>query len=188
MTVAARRARLLPEGDGVPGDALVPLAERLAAARAWARQGHVLRRDDEARTIWHEVYADLSRERAGMVGLATNRAEAQVVRLSVLYAALDRSPVIRAEHLTAALAVWRYCEQSARWAFGDATGDPTADTILSALRRAGELDRQDIYELLGKHVNRSRIDAALGLLLAAGLVRMRRQATGGRPREVWRAA
>ena len=90
-----------------------------------------------------------------MFGMATNRAEAQVVRLSVLYAALDRSPLIRAEHLLAALAVWRYCEQSARWAFGDATGDPTADTILSALRRGGELDRQNIYELLGRHVNRS---------------------------------
>jgi hypothetical protein len=123
-----------------------------------------------------------------MFGMATNRAEAQVVRLSVLYAALDCSALIRAEHLMAALAVWRYCEQSARWAFGDATGDPTADAILSALRRNGDLDRQDINDLLGRHLNRSRIDAALGLLLTSGLARMRREATGGRPREVWRAA
>jgi len=120
--------------------------------------------------------------------MATNRAEAQVVRLSVLYAALDCSPLIRAEHVLAALAVWRYCEQSARWAFGDATGDPTADAILSALRRNGELDRQDISDLLGRHINRSRIDMALGLLLTSGLAKMRRESTGGRPREVWRAA
>src|SRR5205823_12015335 len=111
-----------------------------------------------------------------------------VVRLSVLYAALDYSEVIRAEHLLSALAVCRCCEASARWVFGDATGDPTADTILSALRRGGELDRQDIYELLGRHVNRSRIDAALGTVLTTGLAQMRRESTGGRPREVWRAA
>jgi hypothetical protein len=187
LVFAARRSQLLPEGDGLPDAALLPIAERLAAARAWAQRGHVLRRDDEARAIWHTVYADLSRERPDMFGLATNRAEAQVVRLSVLYAALDCSELIRAEHLMAALAVWRYCEQSARWAFGDATGDPTTDAILAALRRNGDLDRDAIYNLLGRHVNGSRIEAALGLLLMAGTARMRPVATGGRPREVWHA-
>ena len=123
-----------------------------------------------------------------MFGGATSRAEAQVLRLSVLYAILDCSAWIRAEHLLAALAIWRYCEQSARWVFGDAIGDPTADTILGALRRVGELDREDIVNLFGRHANRARIDRALALLLAAGLARPERQATGGRPREVWRAA
>ncbi|MDP8924702.1 MAG: hypothetical protein M3O34_17750, partial [Chloroflexota bacterium] len=89
--------------------------------------------------------------------------------------------------LRAALAYWQYAEQSAHWVFGDAIGDPTADTILNALRRSGELDREDIVNLLGRHVNRPRIDAALGLLLSAGLARPRRDSsTGGRPREVWR--
>ena len=46
----------------------------------------------------------------GMLGAVTSRAEAQVVRLSCLYALLDSSKVIRRQHMTAALAVWRYCE------------------------------------------------------------------------------
>jgi hypothetical protein len=124
-----------------------------------------------------------------MFGAATNRAEAQVLRLSVFYAILDRSEAIRTEYLLAALAVWRYAEQSARWLFGDAVGDPTADTILGALRRGGPLDREDISRLFDRHASRARIDQALGLLLAAGLARMERDtATGGRPREVWHAA
>jgi hypothetical protein len=93
-----------------------------------------LRRDAEATAIWQDVYPSLSEGAPGLFGAATSRAEAQVLRLSVLYAALDRSAVITADHLLAALAVWRYAEESARWIFGDATGDPTADTIIGALR------------------------------------------------------
>ena len=154
----------------------------------WAAEPRVIHRDDEARTVWHQVYGPLTAERAGMFGGATTRAEAHVLRLSVLYAILDCSEWIRPEHLLAALVIWRYCEQSARWVFGDATGDPTADTILSALRRTVELDREDLVNLFGRHANRPRIDRALSLLLAAGLAAVNRQSTGGRPREVWRAS
>ena len=66
----------------------------------------------------------------GLLGAATNRAEAQVLRLSVPYALLDRSARHPPEHLLAALAVWRYAEASARWVFGDALGDTIADAIL----------------------------------------------------------
>jgi hypothetical protein len=34
----------------------------------------------------------------------------------------------------AALTLWRYCDASARYIFGDLVGDPVADTILRALR------------------------------------------------------
>ena len=184
---ASERARLLPDGEVVDEDALASVAARLRLARDWAREPRVLVRDDAATAIWHEVYPALTGERPGMFGEATGRAEAQVLRVSGLYAALDCSALIRAEHLLAALAIWRYCEQSARWVFGDATGDPVADAILAALRRVSPLMRTEISDLLGRHAQRSRIDQALGLLLTAGLARFERIATGGRDREAWHA-
>jgi hypothetical protein len=153
----------------------------------WAQEPRMLRRDAEASAIWHAVYGTLTSGHPGMLGAATNRAEAQVLRLSVLYAVLDCSDVIRAPHLLAALAVWRYCDQTALWLFGDATGDPTADTILSALRRAGPMMRNEIVDLFGRNVGKERLDHALGLLLAAGLVCVERVETGGRPAERWTA-
>ena len=54
---------------------------------------------------------------------------------AMVYALLDCSPQIRKPHLTAALALWRYCEQSAHWIFGSSTGDRNADKILSAMRK-----------------------------------------------------
>jgi len=183
-----RRGRVLPDGEGVADAVLAPLAQELRAVREWAQTPRLLRRDDEASAIWHEVYPSLSEGKPGIFGAATNRAEAQVLRLSVLYAILDRSEAIRAEHLLAGLAVWKYCEQSARWIFGDAIGDPTADTILSALRRSGPLDREDLFRLFGRHVSSSRLDQALGLLMQLGLARVVKDSeTGGRPREVWYA-
>ena len=55
------------------------------------------------------------------------------------YALLDLASVIRREHLEAALALWRYCEASAAFVFGDSLGDAVADAILSALRQRLDL-------------------------------------------------
>jgi hypothetical protein len=75
----------------------------------------------------------LSQGREDAYGAATSRAEAQVLRLSAIYAALDRSPIIDACHLEAALAVWDYCHASARLLFDTAPIDPTAQRISQAL-------------------------------------------------------
>jgi hypothetical protein len=186
LWVAGRRRQLLPDGESVPEARLVPIATTLATATTWAAQGHVLHRDEDAAARWHGVYERLSAGGLGLVGAATSRAEAQVLRLSVLYAALDRSTVITRAHLDAALAVWRYAAASARWVFGDAIGDPLADELLAALRNAAAgLDRTAIRDLFGRHQSRERIDAVLGRLLRDGLVARQDARTGGRPREVW---
>ncbi len=59
-----------------------------------------------------------------MFGAATGRAEAHTIRLALIYALLDSSPVITLPHLEAALALWRYARDSTRWVFGESLGDP----------------------------------------------------------------
>ena len=114
------------------------------------------------------------------------RAEAQVMRLALLYALADSADSIRKEHLIAALGLWDYAEASARHIFGDALGDPVADEILAALRAAPEgLTRNDIRELFGRHKRSHEIGRALGVLARQGLATCARQETAGRPAEVW---
>ena len=110
-----------------------------------------------------------------------------MLRLSLTYALLDGSAVVTADHLAAALEVWGYAERSAEYIFGDATGDPIADTIAAALRQNGELTRTQSSDLLGRHVAADRIARALQQLLRLGQARMDTRQTGGRPVEVWRA-
>ena len=145
-----------------------------------------MQRDPQARESWAAIYPDLSEGKPGLFGAVTARAEAQVLRLSVLYAAMDGADAIRLPHLKAALAVWEYAEASARYIFGDATGDPVGDRIIDALRN-GELALTSITHLFQRHVKASRIQQALNLLQTAGKVQCERRETNGRSVEVWTA-
>lgn len=147
-------------------------------------------RNEAAEADWEKVYGLLSEEKPGLLGAMLARAEAQVLRLSVIYALLDKSARILPKHLQAALAVWEYCEKSAVYIFGERLGDPTADRILDAIRTAGPqgMTDNDIYELFGRHKPSNERVRALTMLMTLGLICAEREETGGRPRTVWRAA
>ncbi len=186
-----RRSKCLPEGGSLLDRALEPLIDRLVAAVEFAQGVGVVKRDDEAREIWRNVYPELSEGKPGLLGAATSRAEAQVMRLAMLYALLDQSDLIGADHLTAALAFWTYAEQSARYIFGSALGDPTADEILAELRRCSPngMTRDAIRERFHRNKPSAEISRALAVLYEYHLVRFaKNNETGGRPAEVWYAS
>jgi hypothetical protein len=123
-----------------------------------------------------------------MLGLILARAEAQVLRLSLLYALLDDEKTIRRPHLEAALELWGYCERSCQWAFGETTGSRDADEILHGLRsNPGGLNKTEILKLFGCHKSARDVDKALALLVENGLVIAGRPAAGGQPAQKWRA-
>jgi hypothetical protein len=189
LWVIVKRSKELPEGAEIPDEILQRLTERLTAAINNARKGGIVKRDDLARESWAKVYGALSAGRPGLTGAILSRAEAQVLRLSVLYALLDSTNIVSVKHLSAALAVWEYCELSAEAIFGTRLGDPVADRILDALREAGDAgltDRQ-LYDLFSGHRTTEERDRALSMLLELRLVRKEQVSTGGRPKTVWYA-
>jgi hypothetical protein len=129
LWVLVRRSKVLPEGAAVPDAVLAPLVAELREVLTFAHTVGEVTRDEAARAVWAEVYPGLSEGQPGMLGAIISRAEAQVLRLSVLYAVLDLSAVVRTPHLYAALAVWQYAEESAQRIFGGLLGSPLADTI-----------------------------------------------------------
>jgi hypothetical protein len=108
------------------------------------------------------------------------------LRLSLLFALLDCSAEIGREHLIAALAVWQYAEDSARFIFGSASGDLLADRIAGNLKAAGgRMSRKEISDSLGRNYTSARLDEALKALLGVSRVEVIRQDTAGRPVEIW---
>jgi hypothetical protein len=184
-----RRSKLLPEGGLYPQEALAPLAHQLKTVVIAARKTGQMQRDQDARARWAAIYEELSEGKPGLVGHVTARAEAQVLRLSCLYALLDQSPIVHVSHLDAALALWHYCEASARYIFGNALGDALADEILHMLRAVAPdgMTRTDIYNTFGRNKRSITIQQALAGLWRHQLVTYTTEATAGRPIERWYA-
>jgi hypothetical protein len=180
------RSKLLPEGGIIDPAGLAALRGELAEALDFARNAGEVRRDEEARAIWRDVYGELSEGKPGLAGALLARAEAHVMRLAMLYALLDRSALIQPPHLLAALALWDYVERSVYHVFGDRLGDPIADDLLRLLRTCpAGLTRTEIRDYFQRNASAERIGRALGLLLQHRLARQEQQQTGGRPSERW---
>lgn len=188
LWVCVRRSKMLPEGGNLDDKALEPVVDSLVKAREFAASVGKLSRDEEALALWRGVYPDLSEGRPGLLGAVTSRAEAQVMRLALVYALLDQSPLIRCAHLEAALEVWRYSFDSAAFIFSDSLGNPVADEILRALRLTREgLTRDEIRNLFQRHKKSAQISDALDLLARQGLAYLKQEKTGGRPAGRWYA-
>jgi hypothetical protein len=181
-----RRAQVLPEGGIPPLEILAPLKNRLQEAVSFASQATLLTRDSDARTRWHQIYHALATTQPGLVGDVCSRAEAQVLRLSCLYALLDKTTVVQLPHLEAALAVWRYAEASAHQLFGHMLGNPTAEKLLNALRQAPDgLTTTELYAALNRHPRAEQIAEALELLQSRNLITTTQRLTPGRPAIVY---
>ena len=186
LWLCVRRSKALPEGGHFDEAAMAPIIQRLHKAVHFGRGAGELTRDKGARASWQAVYPELSEGKPGLLGAVISRAEAQVMRLASLYALQDMSYVVTQDHLTAALAVWEYCEASARYIFGQRLGDPIADDLLNALRKHRDgLTRTDIRDWFGRNRKAHEIDRGLALLAKQGLASMEELPSGGRPIERW---
>jgi hypothetical protein len=179
---------VLPFGGSTLEDkAVADLGERLKraveAASSIGRVGWTA----PAAEAWKAVYPRLSKGQPGLLGAVTARAEAQCVRLALIYALLDGAANIDLPHINAALAVWEYAEISAVHIFGASLGDPVADDILRTLRHAGRdgMSRTAISDLFGRNQSSDRIGRALALLASKGRAMTDFRQSGGRPAEIW---
>jgi hypothetical protein len=187
MWLMVRRSKELPFGGAWHTVNTASMVKFLRVVLEFGKNAGEIRWGESAKDLWREVYGPLSEGKPGLFGAVVGRAEAQALRLAALYAVMDESKTIEHEHLTAALALWDYAEESARYIFGDATGDPVADRILDALRAAGKdgLTRKQIRDIFQRHKSKEEIDRALALLSSMGRVRRESEPTGGRSAERW---
>ena len=184
LWVCVRRSKCLPEAPEVPDAGLRAFAETFSRIIRFSRTVERMTRDAGATETWAAVYPELTKEEDGLYGAAIARGAPQVLRLSMLYALADESAVVRKEHLLAAVALWTYADQSARYVFGYSQGNPIADQILQAVAAAPEgISRSSVYDLCGRHVKQGEVEAALATLQEKGLIRIESRRTQGRPAE-----
>ena len=182
-----QRARFLPFGGDIPAANLGRLQDRISNAIAFAREKGLMSFSIEASQLWASAYERLETSRFGYLAKITQRASPYVLRLSLIFALLDRSNLIEKQHLESALRVWQYAEDSARYIFGERLDNQAAEKILSALKENQDkgLTRTEIRDLFDRHIGNQKLNAALSVLLENKLAEPRKQETKGRAKEIW---
>lgn len=188
LPVCAKRARLLPDGGSLTDGSFQLLADALKNVIDAARKVGCMNRSDAARQLWREVYPKLTGDRPGSFGAITSRAEAHVLRLSMIYALLDGSSQIELCHLKAALECWRYCQDSARYIWGDFKENAIAEKIRIALAATGEsgLTRSQLNGALGGRITVEEFAPELGKMISRGEVAELTKDTGGRRATIYK--
>lgn len=183
------RTKKLPHGGQLKADSpdLLSLISRVRTSVERATDRGLLDWAPAAKSLYGHVYGPLSDGLPGVLGKVTSRAEAQVTRLALLYALVDGAATIELAHLTAALAVWRFCLESARAIFGDGTGNKLADRFLAEMKAQGArgVGRAELHKLANNHAGKSDFDQALEVLETNGLAVKTSRRTAGAPAEVW---
>lgn len=186
MWFRVERSKVLPEGGSLRDSDLEPAVKRLHESFLFARSVGEMHRDEEARELWARVYEKLSEGKPGLAGALTSRSEAQVMRLACVYALMDHSAVVKADHLLAALALWDYSEASVHCIFGNNLGNPIADKLLAALQEYREgLTRTELSDVLGRNVPKDAISDALSHLQSRGKAFYINESGPGRSTERW---
>lgn len=185
-----RRSKLLPFGGGDMRPVVEELSLKIRPILAWILgQGNPVHFTTDAMKVWEPLYGQLTADKAGLIGAALGRAEAQIRRLAVLYAALDRREKVDVEHLMAACAVWQYCERSAGYIFGadSEEKDEAQEKIMAFLKERGEATQTELSVECFKRHGGQRLKDALESLSAGGKIEFRKEVRGNKIRQtkVW---
>jgi hypothetical protein len=186
LWVRVDRNAVLPDGGNLkPGD-FDAISKSVNEAAIAVSDVDTMERDDAAAERWDTWYrANAQVRKSGLYDAVTARDEAQVLRLSMIYALLDGQAVIESRHIDAAIAIWNYADESARGLFGARTGDKDVDRLAEALHTVGTtgLDGRALNRLFGGNSTRAARarDEAMRLHIA---VEETDKTGRGRPRNI----
>lgn len=169
----------------MPEEKISKLQKRLWQLVALAQKRGTMEMTNACLSLWKEVYYELSKEHAGLAGSVINRAEAQTLRLALVYALLDGKGYIDKNHLQSALAMWNYAQESALYIFRNKEKNGYEQKILEALSK-GPLSATELSKIFNGHLSKERLQPILEQLEARQKISVERQKTAGRPRIILR--
>jgi hypothetical protein len=181
LWICARRSKLIPMPSQMPVEELAPLQNELWRLIAQAQKFSLITMSAGARTKWGIIYPEISKEHSGLAGSIINRAEAQTLRLALIYALLDGRNQIEERHLDAALALWRYAQDSALYIFGDRAADPLEEKILEVLKQ-GPLTATELSATFCRNISKDRLQPVLQQLEAQQRISISKVKGVGRPK------
>lgn len=192
LPLYVERRKLLPLPVGFAEADLAHLAKQLSVAIDSARHRSSVTLDAGATELWRDqLYREFTEFDEDTASADfVQRAAPYCRRIAALYAALDGRDQADTEDLEAAAHLIRYSIASARYVLDPAPRDVNLDKLRRAVDEAGMagLTREAAGKVFSGHVTKSDLDDLIARLIADGTYTKEIIPTGGRPREVLRAA
>jgi hypothetical protein len=131
------------------------------------------------------LYPEISKDHPGLIGRVINRAEAQLRRLSMIYALTDNTSEIDIPHLKAARAFWEYAESSAKYIFSGNDEKQLRKKIITFLRSV-EKTKTELYRTLDNNYTKEQLDDSLAELEDLKLINCKEEKSSGpKPKTIY---
>lgn len=178
LLACVRRSKHVPNPEPLDPTWLEEFARRISDKLRAAQNQGTIQLTEDAQKHWEEIYPQVSKDEAGLVGAFTCRSESLTKRVALLYALLDSwtdKPVVDVCHLRCALAVIDFSRDSARFIFGSsessAERDKLCQRILGAISAtSGGITQSSISNALNRNIEGTKLNAALEHLQAVGAI------------------
>ncbi|OKH76594.1 hypothetical protein EB72_27730 [Mycobacterium sp. SWH-M1] len=177
LLTCSRRSRVVSDMGNIPDAELNEAASLFRRSFEHAAGRAELKFSDAFMHYWRATYPGLTADRPdNWATEATARAPSQVIRLALVYALLDGADSIGPQQLTAAMALWTYCEHSARWLFSSVQHEAEGariEALAQFILEGGPSGRTrtEISQMHFKgHRTKAQIDSELAPLLRDGTV------------------
>ena len=187
LLIAAGRSKRISRGASLPDEEVRRLAKLTREAVDEARHIGVMRYTADGGALWDAMYEHLAADDPpGQLGDAIARAEPQVLRLSLTYAAADGAREIGVPHLSAAWAVWEYARATAASIFPSRATSGDEQQLLEALVKAGDagMTADERRNVFSRHRTSDQLARMLDTLVGLGCIRVGKVPTDGRPIEL----
>lgn len=181
LWIFSSRRGSLPNPGPMPEAELTPMKEKLVEILDFCRNlnhGSEITLSSGALTAWENMYEPkLMKNKPGLLGILVARSSAQVRRLAMLFALLDKQTIISTEHLNQAVTVWEYSLESARYIFDVTYINPDQKKIRKALEEKGELTKTEISNLFGRHLSTDKIGKLLSDMVSNKIIKIEKRRT-----------
>ncbi len=185
LWIYSRRAKLVANPTPMPQEELAFIQNRIISIILENSCAVEMKLMKDASELWEGLYPTISKDHPGLIGSVINRSEAQVIRLAMTYALIDNKHSIGASHLEAALAFWKYAEDSAKFIFSIHDENPLREKIITVLR-SGEKTKTELHKAFGNNIAAKQMDDALKELEDLNLIVCRHDdSTGSKPKNIF---
>jgi len=184
LWICSKRSKRVANPHPMPKEELETIKSRIATIIHNASKVTEMKLTDEAARLWEKWYEDISQDYPGLIGSVINRAEAQLLRLSMISTLIDNKSEIDIPHIKAARAFWEYAEASARYIFSRHDENSLCEKIITALR-LGEKSKSELHKVFNNNIDARKINDALDELINSETIESREEFIGSKPKTIY---